>query len=338
MPRRTLKHIKIVRSKGRTYVYFDTGRTKPNGQPVLVSMPPLDDPGFPGAYAAQCRQKTMRASPVDIGLTVPQLATLYYKSPDFRKLADSTRKVYRIYIDRLSALLPTAPAGELEPSDIRRLADNMADTPGAANLLVSTCSTLYRWGRSRGHVQNNPTRDIGMLELGEHDPWPADLLDAGLEAEDQRIRLAIHLLYFTAQRIGDVTRMRWSDVRDDRIVITAQKTGRRMDIPLHATLASELARAPRAGMTMLTRQDGKPISAARLRELIKAFAQEHGRDIVPHGLRKNAVNALLEAGCTVAETAAISGQTLQMVEHYAKMRSQSKLATAAILKWQGNAK
>lgn len=33
---------------------------------------------------------------------------------------------------------------------------------------------------------------------------------------------------------------------------------------------------------------------------------------------------------------AISGQTLQMVEHYAKARSQLKLGEAAILKWQGS--
>lgn len=42
-----------------------------------------------------------------------------------------------------------------------------------------------------------------------------------------------------------------------------------------------------------------------------------GIKTVPHGLRKNAVNALLEAGCTIAEVSAITGQTHQVVEHYA---------------------
>jgi hypothetical protein len=59
---------------------------------------------------------------------------------------------------------------------------------------------------------------------------------------------------------------------------------------------------------------------------------------VPHGLRKNAVNALLEAGCSAAEAASISGQSLQMVEHYAKQRAQARLADAAVLKWQGHGK
>jgi len=64
------------------------------------------------------------------------------------------------------------------------------------------------------------------------------------------------------------------------------------------------------------------------------FANDHGAHAVPHGLRKNAVNALLESGCSVAEVAAITGQSLRMVEHYAKGRDQAALGEAAILKWE----
>lgn len=53
---------------------------------------------------------------------------------------------------------------------------------------------------------------------------------------------------------------------------------------------------------------------------------------VPHGLRKNAVIALLEAGCTVAEVAAITGQSYAVVEHYAARVNTERLGSAAILK------
>ena len=43
---------------------------------------------------------------------------------------------------------------------------------------------------------------------------------------------------------------------------------------------------------------------------------------------------LLEAGCTTAEVQAITGQSMQMVEHYAKQVNQKKLAASAILKWE----
>ncbi len=53
-----------------------------------------------------------------------------------------------------------------------------------------------------------------------------------------------------------------------------------------------------------------------------------------HGLRKSAVVMLLEAGCTDAEVSAITGQSREMVEHYALAVNQKKLAASAILKWE----
>ncbi|MDF1505783.1 tyrosine-type recombinase/integrase, partial [Roseisolibacter sp. H3M3-2] len=150
---------------------------------------------------------------------------------------------------------------------------------------------------------------------------------------DAEVRLAVHLLYYTAQRIGDVVSMRWSDVRDGRIHVVQEKTGTTVEIPLHHALAEELARAPRRALTILAGRGSAPRTRGRLRQLLQAFARDRGFKVVPHGLRKNAVNALLEAGCSAAETAAISGQSLQMVEHYAKLRSQKTLAEGAILKW-----
>ena len=56
--------------------------------------------------------------------------------------------------------------------------------------------------------------------------------------------------------------------------------------------------------------------------------------LVFYGLRKSAVVMLLEVGCTTAEVQAITGQSMPMVEHYAKQVNQKKLAAAAILKWE----
>ena len=52
-----------------------------------------------------------------------------------------------------------------------------------------------------------------------------------------------------------------------------------------------------------------------------------------HGLRKLAVDALLEAGCSVAEAAAIVGMSMGMVEHYGRKRDQALLADRAMRKW-----
>lgn len=49
---------------------------------------------------------------------------------------------------------------------------------------------------------------------------------------------------------------------------------------------------------------------------------------------KNDVNALLEAGCTIAEVSAITGQTHQVVEHYAAKVNRRKLGKSAIVKFE----
>jgi hypothetical protein len=45
------------------------------------------------------------------------------------------------------------------------------------------------------------------------------------------------------------------------------------------------------------------------------------------------VIALLDVGCTTAQVAAITRQSMQMVEHYARRRDQRKLAQVAMGKW-----
>ena len=56
--------------------------------------------------------------------------------------------------------------------------------------------------------------------------------------------------------------------------------------------------------------------------------------LVFHGLRKSAVVMLLEGGCTTAEVQAITGQSMQMVEHYAKKVSQKRWGRLLNIEWR----
>ncbi|MGJ3630052.1 hypothetical protein AB5I41_31730 [Sphingomonas sp. MMS24-JH45] len=184
-------------------------------------------------------------------------------------------------------------------------------------------------GRRVRHVQvgkearpcaGRPVDDIDLPDLGEHDPWPDTMLAAGLAAPDPTTRLIVHMLYSRPQMVtwygcdGITSRMAVCGI------ITG-KTKRLVDMPQHEELAAELERAPRLGQTVLVK-DGKPMKEASARYILQKFTASLGPESVPHGLRKNAVNALLEAGCSVAETASISQQSLKMVEHYAAKRNR----------------
>lgn len=330
-PRRMPPGVHRKTAKGRTYYYFDTGARR-NGKPVLKRLPDIRDIEFGPAYSAALTAKR-RTAPVQTAITVPQLIDLYERSPEFRQKSASTQRTYSIYLPRFAAAYPTAPAEAIERKDVLRLIDNMGKTTGAANMMLAVIGALYTWGRKRQHVTTRPTAEIDSFETTDYEPWPEWLIEKALSDDDQFIRAAVGLLYFTAQRIGDVSRMRWSDIRDGVIYVKQQKTGTELEIPVHASLLAVLP--PKEAMTILHYR-GKPFTAPSVRRKLQIWAEGFGQSIVAHGLRKNAVNALLEAGCSTGETSAISGQSLQIVEHYAKRRNRSKLASAAILKWQGN--
>ena len=117
------------------------------------------------------------------------------------------------------------------------------------------------------------------------------------------------------------------------------KTGKVLWLPLHRDLHPILDAIPKRGPRILTNSSGVPwasgFKAAWQAEMNRpAFAAFRERRLVFHGLRKSAVVMLLEASCTDAEVAAITGQTREMVAHYSLMVNQRKLAAAAILKWE----
>lgn len=329
MPRELPKHVRRKVAKGKTYYYFDTG-VKVDDQPVLKRLPDIRDPNFGQMLSAAQGGRTRRGTVAKGALTIGKLADLYEKSPEFKKLAEATRRSYSGNLEKARKRFGIGVADELTAARVRIVHDEMADQTGAANQFVRVIGSLYSWGRKRGHVTAMPTKDVELFEEEPHEPWPDWLLADALK--DEAVRLPVALLYYTAQRIGDVCRMRWSDVRDGAVTVTQQKTRKALAIPFHAELAKLLAKAPRDALTIL-HFEGRKMREAYLRGVLQAWAVERGQEIVPHGLRKNAVIALLECGCSVAETAAISGQTLQMVEHYANKRNQAKLATAAILRW-----
>jgi hypothetical protein len=95
MPRKSaLPHVKTVRSKGRTYLYFDTGRVKANGGKIYAKLPAKDAPGFGATYAAMVGHRNRKGG--DQELTVPVLVDQFERSHKFRSYAEGTTRVYRI--------------------------------------------------------------------------------------------------------------------------------------------------------------------------------------------------------------------------------------------------
>lgn len=320
----SIEHVKHVLRRGKWYSYFNTGQ-KVDGKPVRSPMPEFGTVSFWDSYAGYMAGRTKRAAPT---YTVQSLADDYKASSEYARKADNTRKLYRVQIDKICAAWGKFPVNHLEPHQVRVVLEAEAWGAGTRNMVLAVLAVLYRWGRRNKKAAVDPTKDIERAKTGAHEPWPEDILEAALQSSDATIRVAVHLLYFTGQRIGDVCKMRWGDIRDGLIYVRQTKTKKVVEPPLIAELQAELARTPKAGLFIL-----EGVNEGQLRRKLQAFTLAMGIKTVPHGLRKNAVIALLEAGCTIAEVSAITGQTHQVVEHYAAQVNRRRLGKAAIVKF-----
>lgn len=139
----------------------------------------------------------------------------------------------------------------------------------------------------------------------------------------------------------------------DAVELVARKTGGNVWVPIHSEYR-EVLEAVRADHVRLhLREDGEAWTLAAYRtawqrELTfsvadddetataadreKAAAMRRLREfgLVFHGLRKNAVCMLVEAGCSYAQVAAIVEMSEAMVAHYAKDVEKRRLAVAGM--------
>lgn len=330
-----LPHLHHKTAKGNDYWYFDTGLRNEHGRKIFTPMPHKRSPEFPRAYALACEARKRRHNVAPVR-TFDWLVKAYEKSPEFLKKKPNTKRSYLNAFAKASKLMRdweghSIALERIEPRDILTIRDKLIDGRGA-NQTVRSLSALFAWASHKGrkYMAENPAADIELFDEGEHDPWPEWLVEDALQ--DEGVRSIVGLLYFTGQRIGDVLKMRWSDIRGGCIEIVQEKTGKALRIPVASDLQAILAEIPRRGLTILAKSTGSPYGYNGIRPKLKGWIRERGRDDVIHGLRKNAVNALLLAECSTAEVSAITGQSLKMVEHYAKQRDQARLGQAAILK------
>ena len=153
--------------------------------------------------------------------------------------------------------------------------------------------------------------------------------------------LAFALLLYTGQRVGDIVKMRRSDVANGMIRIVQEKTGAALSIPLHSALLAAIKAMPARGVTLIGDANGRPIKRATLTLIMRkaAASADLPAHCVAHGLRKAIMRRLAEHGSSAKEIAAISGhRSLREIERYTAAADQVRLSKAAMAKLRGNKK
>lgn len=323
-----MKHGESTTSKGRTYYYYRRdgkrwGRLR--GEPGSTQW--LAD--YHRIHATFERLPSLA-----IPGTFEDAVTRYLKSPDYKRLAEATRKQYRIYLDRLRAILGPYNIEDIQRVHIKDIRDQYADQPGTANVTVRVAGALFQWALDAYELPVNPAAGIKAFPIGEYDAWPEPAIERFFATAPQEVAWVVAFALYTGQRKGDILRVRWDALEGGGINFKQQKTGRALWVPMHPDLATVVDALPKRGTVMLTTQTGRAWSITNFDDAFSRARNKAGcQGLVFHGLRKTAASRLAECGCTTEEIKSITGHASdQMASFYAKGADQKRKARAAIAK------
>lgn len=330
------ENITRIVSRGRPYYYHQIGRgTKNKGPRTRIKHDPQD-----AQFWIECADLNGDAVPGPAKGTFSALIAEYKDSPKYKQLRPKTKTEYDRCLTIIKKAWGEKKVAGVRPKHVLRLRDDRAATPTNANHVVTTLSIIIKWGIPREYAETNPCENVEKLKTGKgYAPWNWEMIDLAQAHLPLYLWHVVALALYTGQRVSDVLNMKWSDIKGGEIQVVQQKTCKTVWIPVHQDLAGILGDIDTVSIFILTNTKGQPWKSGFHASWQKQLKRDELKPIkkaglVFHGLRKTAVVSLLEAGCTTAQVSAITGQTLQMVEHYAKQVNQRKLARQAIKTWE----
>lgn len=309
MPKRRPVEPYIVRAKGREYHYAWRGKGAPRLQ---------GEPGSPEYLASWAEALRSRRQPKDDG-SFRALVALY-RAEALGKLADSTRKQWSRWLDRIADHFGPLSVKQFERREkiipeIRRWRDKLADKPRTADYAMQVLSGVLSHAVKKGALGANPCREIENIYQGDRSDivWTAADMARLKQASSAEIGWAVDLAAASGLRLGDLLRLSWSHVGEGFIDIPTGKGRRKKQravVPLYGRLRQVLAAIPKRSTTVLTNSRGRPWTVAGFGSSFndaKKAALEPGRDLHFHDLRGTAATGFYLAGLKEEAIAEILG-------------------------------
>lgn len=266
----------------------------------------------------------------------------YFACAVFKQLDGRTQRLRRRLLDNLCLSHGTKPVSRIEPLHIRRLRDEIADRPEAANSFLKTLRQLFAFGTSYGLMHYNPARDIPYIRArgdGFHTWTEAEIAKFEMFYPiTSPARLAMALMLYTGQRRSDAIRLGRQHLNDGRLEFVQFKNRARspvtLSIKLHPKLQEIIEAAPKGHLQFIVTAFGKPFSDAGFGNRFRKWCDEAGLpQCSAHGLRKAAATRLAEAGCSEQEIMSITGHsTSKEVSRYTKAANRKLMGDRALQK------
>lgn len=313
-----LKGIKKATAKGKTYYYAWVGGPRLPGAP--------GSPEFMSAY----NEAIAELRTPDNG-RVHSLITSYKSSNDYKRLADSTKREWVRWLDRIGDYFGDLRIGQFDRPQkirpvIRRWRNQYADRPRTADYGMQVLSRVLSFAVDEGKIASNPCEGIKGLYSNDRAEiiWTdADIaqLRAGKDEEpcSAEIMFAVELASLTGLRLSDLLRLSWSHVGEDAITLSTGKSRGRREaiIPLYDDLRKLLTRIPKRATTILTSSKKRPWTPDGFGSSFhtaKVACGLQDRDLHFHDLRGTAATKFYLAGLSVRVIAEMLAWSEEQVE------------------------
>jgi integrase len=313
MVRVHLKGVHTLRIKGRTYCYAWRGGPRLHGLPGT--------PEFVASY-----NEAVESLRTPEPGRFKSLVVAYRASPNYAKLAASTRKNWSPWLDRIARYFGELQIAQFERPEkirpiIRRWINRWADKPRTADYALQVLSRILSCAVDQGRLAGNPCEGIKRIYTGDRSEiiWTdADIAQLKRTCSAE-IAYAVDLAIHTGLRCGDLLRLSWSHVGEDAIMISTGKSGHQHEaiIPLYDELRNVLARIPKRSTVILTNHHHRPWKASSFANGFieaKAAADMKDRDLHFHDLRGTAATRFYIAGLSNRVIAEILAWSEEQVE------------------------
>lgn len=277
--------------------------------------------------------------------TFAALINSYYESAAFYALRDSTKRVYRNVLESMREKKGTKPVAYMRQRHVVEMIEEKAQFPTAANRRLKMLRLLMAHALRIEWIERDPTHAVKPIRItgGGIHTWTEAELEAYFKHHQpgSKPHLAIALMLYTGQRLGDAAPMGWQHLTKDGLIRVVQSKDRDeepLEIPIHPELRKILDALPKDNMSFLLSERGKPYAKESLGNAVKRWCDDAG---IPHcsahGLRKLMSVRLAEAGCTSKQIAAITGhKSLSEVERYTRKANRKLLGQQAMEKVAGS--
>lgn len=333
-----LKGVAKATAKGRTYYYAWRGGPRLSGTP--------GSPEFVASYHAAHESRL----PADDG-RFRALVTLYRASPAYKGLADSTRRQWAPWLDRISEhfgplRLKAFESPSIRPV-IRRWRDKWADRPRTADYGLQVLSRVLAYAIDPlDRLTTNPCEGIKRLYSADRAAviWTDTDLKALKSDCPAEVAHAVDLAAATGLRRGDLLRLSWSHIGADSIEIATGKSGRRTVavVPLYDGLREVLERIPKRSPVVLTNSLRQPwtvdgFGTAFNRAKRDAAGLSDGLHF--HDLRGTAATRFYAAGLSERVIAEIMGweeaHVAKIIRRYVDRTALTRATIATLNKTEG---